>query len=197
MVIGFWVLTVLVALLVLANLGTMREIFVLRSELAAFTQLVTTPPAPGWLDGGPVPDVLARFHRQFAAAGAAGLLLVFIDGACPTCRRLVSDISAGALSAGAAPEVMFIFPEAADRDQRAASLAATLERSGFRCVLDDGHRLHRAAGIYGTPSALRYTRDHGTAFQAGVDVEWIEEHTDRTTSPPAPEPATAPATVGA
>jgi hypothetical protein len=109
---------------------------------------------------------------------------------------LVSDISAGAITAGAAPEVMFIFPEAGDRDGRSAALAAKLGRSGFRCVLDDGHRLHRAVGIYGTPSALLCTRDHGTDFQAGVDVEWIEQRTARTSPPPSTELATAPAGPG-
>ncbi|MGH3770823.1 MAG: hypothetical protein ACRDRW_05415 [Pseudonocardiaceae bacterium] len=39
MVIGFVSLSVLVILLALANLGTMREIVVLRSELASFAQL--------------------------------------------------------------------------------------------------------------------------------------------------------------
>jgi hypothetical protein len=41
MVIGFWVLAALVALLVLANLGTMREIVVLRSE-------ASWRPSPSW-----------------------------------------------------------------------------------------------------------------------------------------------------
>lgn len=58
----------------------MREIVGLRIELAAFSQLVTTPPAPGWLAGGPVPDVLAWSHQQFADRADACLLLVFIDG---------------------------------------------------------------------------------------------------------------------
>lgn len=58
MVIVFVSLAVLVVLLALANLGTMREIVVLRSELASFAQLVTTPPSPPWLENGQPPEAL-------------------------------------------------------------------------------------------------------------------------------------------
>ena len=109
MVIGFFALSVVVVLLILANLGTMREVVVLRSELASFAQLVTLPPRPHWLEDDPFPDVLSKFHKQCVGEHGMPLLLVFFESGCPTCRTLVSRLRDSRLAATSLNALIFIF----------------------------------------------------------------------------------------
>jgi hypothetical protein len=188
MVIGFVSLSVLVILLALANLGTMREIVVLRSELASFAQLVTTPPSPPWMEHGQPPDALVQLHDRLANEPGRQVLLLFIESNCPTCRALVSELSQSDLPNTVRERLVCIFPERQVDDSRTASLSNKIKISMFGCVFDEGNRLHSAAGIYGAPSALLMTRDKGLDFKAGVNLEWIRDRVVRPvpTGPPAP-----------
>lgn len=187
MVIGFVSLSILIILLTFANLGTMREIVVLRSELASFAQLVTTPPSPPWMEHGQPPDALVQLHDRLTNEPGRQVLFLFIESGCPTCRVLVSKLSKSDLPNTVREKIVCIFPGQQVDDSRTVSLSNEVKLSMFDCVFDEGNQLHSAAGIYGTPSALLMTRDKGLDFKAGVNLEWIRDRVVRPvpTSPPA------------
>lgn len=179
MVIGFVSLSVLVVLLALANLGTMREIVVLRSELASFAQLVTTPPSPPWMEHGQPPDALVQLHDRLVNEPGSQVLLLFIESNCPTCRALVSELSQCDFSNAVRERLVCIFPGRQVDDSRTMSLSDKIKNSMFGCVFDEGNQLYSAAGVFGTPSALLITREKGPAFKSRVNLEWIQDRVVR------------------
>lgn len=179
MVIGFVSLSALIILLTLANLGTMREIVVLRSELASFAQLVTTPPSPPWMEHGQPPDALVQLHDRLTDEPGRQILFLFIESGCPTCRTLVSELSKSDLPNAVRERIVCILPGRQVGDSRTMSLSDGVKLSMFGCVFDEGNRLYSAAGIYGTPCALLMTRDKGVDFKAGVNLEWIRDRVVR------------------
>lgn len=98
----------------------------------------------------------------------------------------MSELSESDLPKVIRERIVCILPDRQVDDSRTASLANKIKISMFDCVFDEGNRLHAAAGIYGTPSALLMTRGKGLDFKAGVNFEWIRDRVVRPVSTGAP-----------
>lgn len=166
------VLAGLVGFLVLVQLGTMREVVVLRSQLASFSQLVMQPPEPSWLETGRVPAQLREQHTQLAASDDECLAFVFVESGCPSCRVLVAECAAER-SADLAARVAFVVLDKPHNSDEAPGINETLTENGFRYIRDPDSSLLHAAGVHGTPTAVLVTHNTAVAYKAGVDLQWL------------------------
>ena len=169
----------LVLLLGLAILGTMREVVLLRSEVTSLSELIVVPPEPSWLSTGYLPEALVAVHDQFAADEAQELILVYVESSCPSCRTIVSDLSAYSETVEITGNVLFVLIDTPTEQNPLPALLPDVEQTSCRFVVDRDKNLLAAAGIHGTPSALAITRTEAVGYKAGVTTQWILNRTSK------------------
>jgi hypothetical protein len=170
------------AFLVLAVLATMREVTILRGEVAAAQQLVMKPPAPSYaVSRGRIPLALIRavgldsspseFGMKESDLSPRPLLLAFVGAGCRPCQALTSGI-AMALAQRALTEEDLVFLVWGANKEEASRYAEGLPG---RVILDPDADLQRAGEIRGTPTLLSISRPQLTVIDYNLEgeVEWV------------------------
>lgn len=165
--VGAFVLTLL-----LVALSQMREIVLLRGEIAALAQLITSPPDPAVMKEG-LPAALRERVAELGGgtSGPALYIIAFLSSDCGPCHDLAEELAT--LTAAMPESVRSILPVVGERHGE-SGLRARLIKAGYQVLLDDG-TLTKECDVRGTPMALACDRDsiHPTEYSYGVDVTWI------------------------
>lgn len=160
--------------LLLAVLGAMREITLLRSDVRIFRDLIQRPPAPSFV-GGRMPDVLARELERVAWSDGATerQAVAFLSPACSPCEVLADDLTALVGEDESRRDKITLVVSASD-DVEAERFAAKLP---LRAIVDRGGTLLRACEIRGTPSVFMVSRsEHNVLdYSPEANSEWVLE----------------------
>jgi hypothetical protein len=83
--------------LALAVLGSMRETVILRVEVEALSQLITSPPPPSFIDG-PAPGDLRRLLESIEPmwTDPGSSLVAFVTPGCRPCDDVATELSRAA-----------------------------------------------------------------------------------------------------
>jgi hypothetical protein len=160
--------------LVLAMLGAMREIVLLRAEVATLSRLIRYPPEPSYAqERASVPAMLAPLLEAHESYGERQLV-AFVAPGCGPCEGLARDVSA-AIDRGQldAKDVLFFVWAATARETD-----EMVNRLPGYAVPDYEGRLARVCEIRGTPALMIVAKDgHAVIdFQYEGDVQWIIRH---------------------
>ena len=82
---------------VLALLGTMREVAVLQAKIQGFTELLLKPPTPTFVDGVLPAGALERL-RGHLSPQPGSVFLVFARKGCSECHQLLQDMKDAVVS---------------------------------------------------------------------------------------------------
>ena len=145
----------------------MREVISLRSDVEAFRQLVLMPPLPKWVEDKIVPSRLASIGYSSRRTGIS-IALVFISEDCPSCSKLIAEISVSDVDAR---DVVFV-----TRNVKSDRLMTLVEPLGSSLIQDEDGTLFGDAGIYGTPTAIIMRDGEIVAYEPGANAEWISSH---------------------
>lgn len=167
-----WVLAFIVAVLLLAILGTMREVAILRSELTSFRELVTIPPEPEWFRKGRMPRELADLHEFYSRSAHDMLVVMFVSSGCPGCRKLVDDLLRKADLSGN-KNLLFVTTPTAPSASGNPAMMQSIERAGWTLHADAGSDILFAAGVHGTPTAIVMDRLEAKDYEPAPDVNWV------------------------
>lgn len=175
-------LAVLTGFLLLAILGAMREVTLLRGEVEAFAQLIKSPPAPSFVRTQ-APDALKRVLRaRVPAAGVDGAQLVaFVSPYCQSCERLAKEVEAAA-HAGSVADDRLLFVVWARTEAEAIEMSAKLPG---RTVLDVDGSLATACEIRATPTLFLVSDRDFTVVDYTLegDAQWVLNHLTPTAAP--------------
>jgi hypothetical protein len=164
-------LTVVVVFLLLAVLGAMREVVVLRGDVKAFTDLVQRPPAPTFVaERDRVPAALSK-RLPHATESSERHLVAFLSPGCQPCQDLASGLSAAVEEGHLAREQLtvvvwaFTHPEA----ERFASQIA------LPCILDGDGKLSRLCEVRATPTLFIVSADNHKVLDYSPEgsTEWV------------------------
>jgi len=162
--------SVILAFLLLAVLGAMREIVILRGDVKAFRDLVQRPPAPSFVHDG-LPPALANELSLDQDGGLDRHLIVFLSPGCQPCQDLAeglrSALAEGVLTRRHLTAVVWAFtPEEAER------YASGLP---FDTILDGDGKLARACEVRATPSLfLISTTDYRVLdYSPEGSTQWV------------------------
>lgn len=158
----------------LVVLGVMREVVILRGEVAALSQLITDPPPPSFLNER-LPDALSRrlaFVTEGRRTPSRPHVVAFVSPGCEGCTALVRElrvaVGEGRVDPGAVSFVV-TWADSAEPDvyHEAAAVADT--------VLDADGALARVCEVRATPTLLAVESQGLTVFahKAGGDPEWV------------------------
>lgn len=157
--------------LALAVLGSMRETVLLRGEVKALSQLITSPPPPSFVRGR-VPDALRKTLQQLHAAPAAATrwLVAFVTPGCGPCQEVATGLR-NAVGRGEVLASDLVFVVWASR--REASAFAS-ELPGHVLIDDDGD-LARSCEVKATPTSFVVSRADFRVLDFDLEggVEWI------------------------
>lgn len=165
------VLGVIVVFLLLAVLGAMREVVVLRGDVKGFTDLVQRPPAPTFVaEHGHLPAALIK--RMPPASGSfARHLVAFLSPGCQPCQDLASGL-AGAVGEGhLGADQMSIVVWAFTYEE--AERYAT--RLGLPAILDGDGQLSRMCEIRATPTLFVVSTENYKVLDYSPEgsTEWV------------------------
>jgi hypothetical protein len=168
-------LGVLTVFLLLAVLGAMREVVLMRGELEAFGQLVKRPPPPSYVEAtlpAPLVDVLDETLAPGVDDG--GLMVAFVSPGCKPCEDLVLGLSAAAEERRLRREDLF-FVVWAMKDADAERMVPDLPG---QAVSDSGGSLARTCEIRGTPTVFVVSRSDYRVLDYDMegDTEWVLSH---------------------
>ena len=154
MVVALAGLGVVTLFLLLATLGSMREVVLMRGEVEALAQLVKRPPPPSFVDDV-IPPAFAKLietHQQsWVNSGSPESIAVsFVSPRCGPCENLVTGVRS-ALDEGLIQVERLLFVAWALDDAMAKEFA---EACPGHAVPDIGGRLARVLEIRGTPTVL-------------------------------------------
>lgn len=172
MVVGLGVLTVF---LLLAVLGAMREVVLLRGELEAFGQLVKRPPPPSYVDASLPSALVGAIEAALVPCENDDRLVVaFVSPGCKPCEDLVQGLALAAEQGELRREDLFFVVWAA-RDEDAERLVPDLPGPG---VSDSGGSLARASEIRGTPTVFVVSRSDYQVLDYDLEgePEWVLRH---------------------
>ena len=168
-----------VVFLFLVILGALREVMLLRGEVAGLSQLITHPPTPSFLSSGnggaKAPDALIQAIREAVPAPIPPRELVaFVSPGCGPCDALARDISALIDRDPTARQLgdAILFVVGAPTLKEAEAFAVRLPG---RTHIDRNIALRRACEVRGTPTLfLVSTTDfHVTDYTVEGDMRWI------------------------
>lgn len=164
----------LTVFLLLAVLGAMREIALLRSDVRVFRELVQRPPAPSFV-GERMPEVLARELQRVAwsQGGSDQQVVAFVSPRCRPCEVLADDLAALVGDDPRRGDEITLVVSAYDDDE-AERFASRLP---LRTIVDRGTTLLRACEIRATPSVFVVSRaDYSVLdYSAEGSSEWVLE----------------------
>lgn len=174
------VLAAAVLFLFLTILGTMREVTLLRGEVAAFRQLILKPPVPSFATG-PLPAVATEALSALPSRDDRTHALLFLSQGCGGCDDLVRKMGA-AIRSGAVSSDDFTFViSAASRDSGLVTAASAVTS---RVLLDASDEIFKACEVRSTPTLfiVAGSSPQVTDYVFGGDVEWIRQRVRRTTT---------------
>jgi hypothetical protein len=160
--------------LALAVLGSMRETVILRVEVEALSQLITSPPPPSFI-GGPAPGDLRRLLESIEPmwTDPGSSLVAFVTPGCRPCDDVATELSRAAAE-GQIREDDLLFVVWASETNEVRRFAARLPG---RTIIDSDGDLARTCEVRATPTFLIVSRNDFTVldFNAEGGVEWILE----------------------
>jgi len=167
-----------VGFLLLVVLGALREVMVLRGEVAGLSQLITDPPPPSFVhaDNGSdtrAPDALIRALQEANPLPMPSRQIVaFVAPGCGPCEDIARDVSALLNNGGGYRSEELLFIVGAPRMSEAQDFAAHLPG---RTILDRGAVLRRACEVRGTPTLFLVSAPdfHVTDYTVEGDAQWI------------------------
>lgn len=163
------VVSIVTITLLVAILGTMREVVILRSEVTTLSQLILVPPEPAYLDASPPDELLARLSLRDLRERVA---VLFLSTDCTSCLRLTracaEQIESGVLS----PDMLHVV---LTKPSTHASLTRTLRSCGINIIEDSNGAISSSCSILLTPSALILDKQRSRveSFRSGVSISWI------------------------
>jgi hypothetical protein len=168
------VLSVVVVFLFLTILGTMREVSILRGEVAAFRQLILKPPVPSFASGA-LPLAAARAlsvlpERPKERAHA----LLFLAQGCGGCDDLLRKVREALRRSEIRPDDLTFVLAAASEDAGVFRAAAEVTP---RVILDSTDEIFRACEVHSTPTLfiVAGSSPQVTDYVFGGDVDWIRQ----------------------
>jgi hypothetical protein len=157
--------------LALAVLGSMRETVLLRGEVDALSQLITSPPPPSFV-GGPAPDDLRRLLESIEPMSThpGSSLVAFVSPGCKPCDDILTGLSRAA-EEGQIRSDDLLFVVWAEETNAVRRFASQLPG---HTVIDDSGDLARKCEIRATPTLLLVSRDFTVVdYNPEGGVEWI------------------------
>jgi hypothetical protein len=177
------VLAVATGIAVLCVLSALREIVILRGEVTALSQLITSPPEPAIMNSK-LPQRLQSFVAEItnradtlpadasSRTKSAIHCIVFMSEDCGPCRDLSARL-------GAAAEVIPGFRENVSvvvtiRGDRTSTLGNMLNDYNISHIQDSGD-IAKLSGVRGTPMMIGFDaeQDMVTEYTYGGDEQWI------------------------
>lgn len=163
-------------ILLLVSLALMREIVILRGDVSALSQLITSPPDPRII-GHEIPQ------RIFAAVASgdeayredAQACAVFMADDCGACSKLADDIAA---TVGSPWLDLSRFCAVVDtHDPDASYICRKLLSARMKVIHDHGATLAKECDVRGTPMSISFLATSGIAldYKYGGDLHWISE----------------------
>lgn len=153
---------------ILLFLGLLREIVLLRQQVAAVSDLVTEPPVPDYI-GRLTPD-----HLQKLVIDASDHVFLFVSEGCPSCEQIMAELIARNVgrTSNVARLRMIVLGDVSRNDTR--TMLDRLERScGWTQTVDSDGTISAACKIYGTPTAVLVSNSIATEYVPGVTAEWV------------------------
>ena len=155
-------------LLILLVVGMMREIVVLRGEIAAFADLIKHPPPPTYV-GRDLPDRLRESLEEIGLT-SDHLVVAFASPSCGPSSQMLENL-AEALADGQLHEDDVVVVMATDRGRVDTEMS-----QGIPNVIHDvDGRLAHAAEVRTTPALVWVSLSQGVALEHhyGGSVEWM------------------------
>jgi hypothetical protein len=168
-------IAVCIVTLFLIVLSTMREIVILRGEVAALSQLITKPPTPTII-GSPLPGSLQAAVTKTPSNGrtnghASLHVVMFLNDTCGSCTALVEAVHASVIAGKIDPFRLICVVHGRLDDH----LAVPLREVGVNVVHDPQGTLTEECGVRRTPMLLSVldVDGNGVDYVYGGDVKWI------------------------
>jgi len=156
---------------VLALVGTMREVVVLQGRTDTLTELLLKPPEPTF-PGGVLPDSVADRLQSMAVEPPGDSFLIFLSKGCSGCSHLVQAIR-GAISSNIANRSNFVCVIGAK--SAGGSFEQSIADLSVAIVVDHDGQLMKSCQIQATPTIVhlqdKTLRVLGAAVGEGFD--WI------------------------
>lgn len=171
------ILAILIIALALALVATLREVVLLRGDVSALAQLITSPPVPVLVDKD-LPDSL---HRNLPDSGDQGdtVVVLFLSDDCGPCRQIADNLQRVAELHPTVPSSLLAVLRS--RSLEASPVKPALDELRIKTVVDNG-RIADECDIRGTPGFLAYDRStrRVTDYSYGGDVAWIVDRLSTT-----------------
>jgi len=167
------ILGLIVLFLLLAVLGALREVAILRGEIAAWSQLVKRPPPPSYV-GRQIPHLLreeVNLNLPNDESVASPLRAVaFVSPTCTPCVRLMAGLQT-AIERGTLNPARLLYVTWASTVEASEQLASRLPAPA---VVDRGD-LGRACEVRGTPTIILLNFLEGKVIDVHMegDPEWV------------------------
>lgn len=167
-----------VVVLFLTVLSLMREVVLLRGEVAGLTQVITIPPAPQVMGQRLPQEILSAITARPAAEqekqGRADHAVLFLSPGCGGCANLVQDLGsalADGLIDGTSLTAVVL------GSSRDLGVEAPLRTHGVAVVPDHDSKLFKACDVRGTPMIIAMWTGSGEAidYSYGGGAQWILE----------------------
>lgn len=181
---GIAVIVLADVILFILALTFMREVVILRGEIVALSQLITTPPTPR-LIGRVVPAALLE-RTAMALRQSGSHVVIFLSDTCGSCSDLVREVTP--LVAGGELNAKHITCVVESRSAK-TSVAAPLAMHGVEVVEDREGRIATECDVRGNPMLVSVNPQTGEAtdYTYGGGARWILGHTSE--GEPTPEPS--------
>lgn len=166
----------------LCVLAALREIVILRGDVHALSQLITTPPEPAIMNAA-LPRRLANLVYEASSLAGPGArsathCVVFASEDCGPCRDLLVRLEKAAENySDLRANVSVVVKVGAGQKSR---IEGTLRRAGIQYVRDSGE-LAKECGVRGTPMTVGVNSATGivTEYTYGSDEQWIISRSTR------------------
>jgi hypothetical protein len=167
------------AFLLLAHLGTMREVVLLRGDVKVFRDLIQHPPAPSFVNGRLPDELVNKLSERDATMPGRHQVVAFLSPGCRPCEQLGEDLSTAVANGDLERDDVFVVAWAFATDE-AERFAARL---GLPYLVDVNGDLARACEIRGTPTLFVVERDTHKVldFSPEGSAAWVLDrmNTDR------------------
>jgi hypothetical protein len=178
LIVGSVALIALVMVL-LMQLGVMREVVVLQEKVTAFSQLLLQPPVPSFLKKQ-LPKTAIRVVRETGFREDGPFVLVFMKSKCEGCLRLAEDISQATARGLLSQDAITCFLA----EGSTGSKIEILMNQSAKFVAEVSVGVFRSCEVSGTPTMLAINPETWEVFghSAGGDAAWLMSRLQLTTS---------------
>ncbi len=167
-----------VAILFLITLSLMREIVLLRGEVAGLTQVITIPPTPAIVGQRLPQEILSTIMASSLAHGEAHghthHAVIFLSPGCGGCESLVEELDSALADTLITPEDLTAVVTTSPHGRVPES---PLRAHNVTVIADRDRRLFKACDVRGTPMIVIIDTNLGKVidYSFGGDVRWIIE----------------------